>query len=202
VLKQRNAALRQANEGVVESLDPQFVELGEKLHSSRRQYVEKLAVLLEAQLPVISDALDGMTLSYRKGWSGDSLAEALQGSGRRDLEIGSTHPGPHKADLYLAMDGAPAKERLSRGEQKAVTSALILTQAATMCETGENPILMLDDLFSEFDETHQGRVLEAGIRLGVQLWLTGTQLNPTETGFIGRHRMFHVEHGQVRQLKA
>ncbi len=200
VLKQRNAALRQASEGVVESLDPQFVELGEKLHSERQKYVNTLQALLKTRLPGISEALVEITLSYRKGWSGDSLKEAIDHSRRRDLEKGMTNPGPHKADLYLALEGAPAKERLSRGEQKAMTAALVIAQAHTICETGEKPILMLDDLFSEFDEAHLGRVLEAGMGLGVQLWLTGTQSAPAIRNYNSNYSMFHVEHGRVTKV--
>lgn len=197
VLKQRNAALRQGNEGVVESLDPQFVELGEKLHGARHQYADSLATILETRLPSISDALGDMALAYRKGWSTESLVEALEQSRRRDFDKGATHPGPHKADLHLSLHGVPAKERLSRGEQKAMTAALVLAQAQMMCENGEKPILMLDDLFSEFDQAHMVRVLEAGLELGVQLWLTGTRATPVVTRHTGSYTMFHVEHGQL-----
>ena len=197
VLKQRNAALRQADEGVVESLDPQFVTLGEQLHGARRQYVDNLGSLLRTRLPGINHTLEEISLSYRKGWSGDSLAEAIEHSRRRDFEYGATSPGPHKADLYLALDGVPARERLSRGEQKAMTAALIIAQAHAMCESGEKPLLLLDDLFSEFDEAHLSKVLEAGMGLGVQVWLTGTQSAPAVTNYNNRYTMFHVEQGRV-----
>jgi len=196
-LKQRNAALRHGDERVVESLDPQFVELGEQLHVARHHYVDNLQLLLQVRLPSISKTLENMTLSYRKGWSADSLADAIEQSRRRDFEKGATNPGPHKADLHLSLDGVPAKERLSRGEQKAMTAALIISQAHMMCDAGEKPILMLDDLFSEFDPAHLERVLEAGLDLGVQLWLTGTQAMPAITSCNSSYTMFHVEHGQV-----
>lgn len=200
-LKQRNAALRQGNAAVVESIDPQFVELGEQLHASRRQYADSLQVLLQTHLPSISESLQDMALSYRKGWSADSLAEAIEQSRRRDLEKGATHPGPHKADLYLSLDGMPAKERLSRGEQKAMTAALVIVQAHLMCETGEKPVLMLDDLFSEFDVKHLRRVLDAGLGLGVQLWLTGTRATEI-ANCNSSYTMFHVEQGQVTTSSA
>jgi DNA replication and repair protein RecF len=200
VLKQRNAALRQGNESVVASLDPQFIELGEQLHAARRQYLDRFEALLRNCLPAVSETLSGMTLSYRKGWSTDSLAEATEKSRRSDLEKGVTNPGPHKADLHLALEGVPAKERLSRGEQKAMTAAMILAQANMMCETGEKPILLLDDLFSEFDDAHLDRVLEASVAMGVQLWLTGTQPAPAMANYNSSCTMFHVEHGQVTTL--
>jgi len=202
VLKQRNAALRQSNSQVVESLDPQFIELGENLHLARERHAGLLNELLQQKLPIFNQTLDGVTLSYRKGWAGDSLAEAAQLSAQRDYERGTTGPGPHKADLYLTLDASPAKERLSRGEQKAMTAAMIMAQAQLICDSGEKPILMLDDLSSELDELHLGKVLRAGLDLGVQIWLTGTQLAPAISACGSGYTVFHVEHGAVSMAAA
>ncbi len=197
VLKQRNAALRLSNDSVVESLDPQLIGLGEQLHSSRRDHARILSELLAEILPVFSEALQNVNISYRKGWTGDGLSEAISAANRRDRERGSTGPGPHKADLYLTLDGVPVKERLSTGEQKSLTSAMIMAQARMICDSGEKPLLLLDDIASEFDEEHFERVLTAGIDLGVQIWLTGTALMPAVMSLSGRSSLFHVKHGQV-----
>jgi DNA replication and repair protein RecF len=199
VLKQRNAGLRQSNMAVVESLDPQLVSLGEQLHQARKHHAELLNTMLQQKLPLFNRTLESVKMNYRKGWAGDSLEEAIKQASARDLERGSTGPGPHKADLYITLNGSAARERLSRGEQKAMTAAMIMAQAQLICESGERPILMLDDLSSEFDEDHQEKVLRAGLQLGVQIWLTGTDMvsavNTSDCGF----KVFHVEHGQVSQ---
>ena len=197
VLKQRNAALRQANQMVVESLDEQFVDLGEKLHIARDKHAEVLNGLLKKQFPLFSETLEGIGLTYRKGWSGEGLEEAIQVSFPRDIERGSTSPGPHKADLVMTLNGAPAKERLSRGEQKAMTAAMVIAQAQLISESGETPILMLDDISSELDEIHLGQVLKAGERLGAQILLTGTVLASPIKSCEGSYKVFHVEHGSV-----
>lgn len=197
VLKQRNAALRQANQMVVESLDEQFVNLGEQLHLARDKHAEVLNGILETQLPLFSETLEGVQLIYRKGWSGESLGEAIQVSLTRDIERGSTGPGPHKADLIMSLNGIPAKERLSRGEQKAMTAAMVIAQAQMISDSGETPILMLDDISSELDEIHLGQVLKAGKRLGAQILLTGTVLAPPIKSCEGSFKVFHVKHGSV-----
>jgi len=197
VLKQRNAALRQANRMVIESLDAQFIQLGEQLHIARKKHAEALDGILQIQFPVFSDALNGIALSYRKGWSGESLEESINNSFTRDIERGSTGPGPHKADLYMTLNGAPAKERLSRGEQKAMTAAMIIAQAQMITNSGETPVLMLDDVSSELDEVHLGKVLDAGVKLGAQILLTGTVLTPTIKSHEGKYTVFHVKHGDV-----
>lgn len=200
-LKQRNAALRQKNTLMVESLEPQLVALGESLHQARQIHAERLSEMLEEKLPLFNNALEGIKLSYRKGWAAESLLEALNQSRDRDHDRGQTGPGPHKADLFLALHGTPAKERLSRGEQKALTAAMIMAQAELICESGEKPILLLDDLSSELDEKHLANVLDAGLKLGVQIWLTGTKLVPAIMSVDCSHTVFHVEHGVVSSNK-
>jgi DNA replication and repair protein RecF len=153
--------------------------------------------MLKEKLPLFNRTLNGISLNYRKGWSGESLAEAIQSSNQRDYERGSTGPGPHKADLVLTLDGVPAKERLSRGEQKAMTAAMIMAQAELISTTGEKPLLMLDDLASELDEEHLAKVLESGLDLGVQICLTGTDLAAAIDTREDGYTMFHVEQGRV-----
>ena len=197
VLRQRNAALRQSNKMVVESLDVQFIQLGEQIHVDRENHAESLNSYLKEQFSLFCETLEGITLSYRKGWAGDSLEEAIQMSAIRDIERGSTGPGPHKADLILTLNGTPAKERLSRGEQKALTAAMIIAQAQMISATGETPILMLDDISSELDEVHLGKVLRAGEALGAQILLTGTVLAPAIKHCESSNKVFHVKQGSV-----
>ena len=200
VLKQRNAALRQANSAVIESLDPQLIRLGEELHQARERHAELLNVVLQQKLPLFNQTLTEIKLAYRKGWAADTLAEAIQQSSARDLERGSTGPGPHKADLYLTLNGTAAKERLSRGEQKAMTAAMLMAQAQLICDAGEKPILMLDDLSSEFDDTHLRKVLMAGLELGVQIWLTGIEQVPALDAR-RRRRRYRRTRGRVRRAR-
>ena len=200
VLKQRNAALRLSDRMVVESLDSQFVQLGEQLHQSREKHMGVLNELLQKQLAVFCDSLEGISLGYKKGWSGESLAEAIGLSYERDSDRGSTGPGPHKADLVLTINGVPAKDRLSRGEQKAMTAALIMAQAQMIGESGELPLLMLDDLQSELDETHFSKVLASGLELGAQILITGTNLAPSIKSAGCPYKVFHVEQGSVFRL--
>jgi DNA replication and repair protein RecF len=200
VLRQRNAALRQSNKMVVESLDAQFIQLGEQIHFAREIHAEALNANLKVQFSLFCETLEGIALSYRKGWAGDSLEEAIQMSFNRDIERGSTGPGPHKADLILTINGTPAKERLSRGEQKSLTAAMIIAQAQMISASGETPILMLDDISSELDEAHLGKVLRAGETLGAQILLTGTVLAPAIKNCEGSNKVFHVKHGAVTAL--
>ena len=77
---------------------------------------------------------------------------------------------------------------------------LNMSQAQMICEAGEKPILMLDDLSSEFDEKHLGKVLRAGLELGTQILLTGTVLPPAIKTCKSHFTVFHVKHGSVTAM--
>lgn len=196
-MKQRNAALRGRDRPVAESLDGIMAELGERIADSRRKQVDKLSEYLKETINRLSPELVGVKLKYDCGWKSGGLAEALQDSIDRDLERGATGPGPHRADLQIYQHKRVAKERLSRGEQKALSSALLLAQARLMAEAGEVPMLLLDDLASEFDESHLARLMGLARGLGGQIVITGTSVNDGYGAPPGAHRMFHVEHGKI-----
>ena len=91
----------------------------------------------------------------------------------------------------------PAREALSRGQEKLTALACILGQArAYQAHQGEWPLLCLDDLASELDEAHQQRVLESVLASGAQVLLTGTA-RPNTLPAAAPARMFHVERRQV-----
>jgi DNA replication and repair protein RecF len=137
-------------------------------------------------------------LHYFKGWAQDiSLAEALAASRVRDEAKRLTHPGPHRADVLIRMNGRPAREVLSRGQQKLVAVAMTLAQLNLLQEaTQTTPTLLLDDPAAELDAEHLKRFIEQVMRLRSQLVLTS--LLPESHLFGTPDRVFHVEQGRVQ----
>ena len=136
------------------------------------------------------------------GWKRQelSLADALLLSRERDLVLGYTSLGPHRADLADRPAAiCPAAMALSRGQAKPLALALLLAQAEHLAGLrGEWPVLQLDDLASELDRHHQRRLLEVLAGGGAQVLITGTEapLGLAEVGI--EAAMFHVEHGRIR----
>lgn len=195
-LKQRNAALRQGRADLLDSLDTVLADRGEALDRLRVRYAKDVARRIDDMMTSLGQRFGPIELAYDPGWSAESYHETLQKQRSRDLERGLTGRGPHRADLELRADGQPARVRLSRGEQKALAAALLLTQVEILAAAGARPLLLLDDLVSEFDQRHFAGVLERAWTTGSQLWLTGTQRPPISH----EHRMFHVEQGRVEEL--
>ena len=92
----------------------------------------------------------------------------------------------------------PGREALSRGQAKLTAlSALLAESAHHAARRGEWPVVALDDLASELDRNHQGRVLERLEASGAQVFITGTETLPALQGRADV-AWFHVEHGQLR----
>jgi DNA replication and repair protein RecF len=194
-LKQRNAALKSqpAQAGI---WDAELVRLGDLIADARRRFIEALLPYWKESVL----ALSGLEpeLHYFKGWAQDmSLAEALAASRPRDEAKRLTHSGPHRADVLIRMNGRPAREVLSRGQQKLVAVAMTLAQLNLLQEaTQTTPTLLLDDPAAELDGEHLGRFIEQVKRLRSQLVLTS--LHPASHLFGTPDQVFHVEQGRVQ----
>lgn len=198
-LKQRNAALREQNLRMVRSLDPQLVSLGEQLSTERKTVFESLMPQLDAQLTEMSPDLGELDVGLQQGWSGASLQDALEDGLSRDMEQGYTREGPHRADLVIKIDGKAVRDRLSRGEQKILAGSMSLAQGVVFRDAGHVPVLLLDDLASEFDKNHLGAIVDNGLALGSQLIITGTSADLYSELAASRGAMFHVKQGQIIQ---
>jgi len=129
------------------------------------------------------------------------LDEALQQSTERDLMLGHTGPGPHRADWQIDCERLPGRDAFSRGQEKLVALVCTLAQGrAYAAHRGEWPVIALDDLASELDQPHQQLVLDLLFAGKAQVLLTGTEApRALLPGSIPAHR-FHVEQGQVHSL--
>ena len=200
VLEQRNAALRQGSPpAVARAWDQELVALGEAVDSARRQYLDDLAPRAVA-MAENHFGLAGIRLALHPGWARErTLAEALEAGWEGDRRQGHTGSGPHRAELAIRMDGAPAAERVSRGQQKLLAAALRLAQLELFRErVGEGALLLLDDLPAELDEMHRGRLLAAVREVGIQALVTATEDGLVPDGE-GEWR-FRVEHGHARRV--
>jgi DNA replication and repair protein RecF len=166
------------------------------LKQRRHEHCSAIASGVRPMLEQLNAELADIHLEYQQGWSGASLLEALERGRSRDLERGQTMAGPHRSDLSLKYGGIVARSKLSRGEQKLLAAALLLTQAELLSSLGERPVYLLDDLGSEFDQEHFERVLDRSLAGGAQVWLTGTR----REGVSGDCTMFHVEQGRVAEM--
>jgi DNA replication and repair protein RecF len=92
----------------------------------------------------------------------------------REILLGASLVGPHRDDLIFQLDGHDLGAFGSRGQQRTVALALKLAEAEHLsAQTGERPIVLLDDVLSELDPSRRERVL-GSIHSGQQVLLTTT----------------------------
>jgi DNA replication and repair protein RecF len=150
---------------------------------------------------LISQLVDAeISAEYQRGWPvGETLQDALRRARARDLRVKTTTFGPHRADLQFLIGRVAARDRISRGQQKMLASALVLASVTVAGASNASPTcLLLDDPAAELDVDNLGKLLAALRSLRAQLVVTAV----TEAGLKGLPigRGFHVEQGRVRPM--
>lgn len=202
VLRQRNAALRaRQSPNAIAAWDPELVDTAERVHDLRTAYLQGFGHVAGATAERLL-APGAVEFQYLPGWPQKmSLAEALKTGLERDRIQGYTHYGPHRADLLITWDHHPAVERVSRGQQKQLAIALLLAQGTHFTEvTGRSCCYLVDDLAAELDQGHRDRVMAELAQIGAQVLVTAIDGAMLSTAGWSDHRMFHVEHGAIREV--
>ncbi|MDP8978817.1 MAG: DNA replication and repair protein RecF, partial [Actinomycetota bacterium] len=88
----------------------------------------------------------------------DELRAGLAAVAADERQRGMTLAGPHRDELALDIAGLPAKGYASHGETWSLALALRLGCLAVLDEVGEEPVVLLDDVFAELDETRRARL--------------------------------------------
>jgi DNA replication and repair protein RecF len=196
-LKQRNAALR-TQPDLAHAWDVELARLGEQIAESRRHFIEQLQPYWRDSVAALS-GLD-VQLHYTRGWGAEStLLQSLAASRARDEVRHLTHSGPHRADVAVRMDGKPAREILSRGQQKLVAVAMTVAQLRLLKDlTGTTPTLLLDDPAAELDGERLRRFIEQVLLLRSQLVVTSLT---SESRLFGvPDATFNVAQGRVQHV--
>jgi DNA replication and repair protein RecF len=167
VLSQRNALLR-ALEGVRPSPTQQgeldlwtsdFCGVAEDLLAHRVALLVQLAPLVSRFYQELAENSNEVSVTYEQSWS-DRLSDALVASFNDERFRGYTTVGPHRDDVVLALDGRDARRQASQGEQRSLALALRLAgHELVRVRRGVDPLLLLDDVFSELDPVRSHRLL-------------------------------------------
>ncbi len=214
-LQQRNAALRQhAPPRTVDAWDQELLLNANLLDTQRQTFCRTLETALE---PLIHQTLGDtrVELIYRRGWpsyaaddeadnpsTGESasvsmnLLDVLHRHRDADYRFGHTRFGPHRADFVVHIDGQIPY--LSRGQQKLLAIALILSQATLyQLHCRNRCILLIDDLPAELDTMHRDRLMRCLAQMDAQFFITA--LHPVIAGNWQHIKQIDIKNGTVTQ---
>jgi DNA replication and repair protein RecF len=195
-LRQRNAALKdEAEDDALAAWEQELASTGEALASQRDAYLQRLAIPLAR----IGQSLIDLPISlvHHRGWDAEQpLLDALGRDRVRDRRYRATQLGPHRSDVAVGVGDRPAKDRVSRGQQKLVAAALMLAQLEIQeAERPGRSALLLDDPAAELDGENLARLMALVRNVPAQLWVTS--LKPEIADLIAGSRVFHVKQGEI-----
>ncbi len=209
-LLQRNALLKDLFRypdlrDTVEVWDARLADLGAVVLRERGDYVIRLAPEVGAIYEGISKGREAIAIAYSPslGETVENLSvqelsalfrEELQRTLNADIRAGFTTVGPHRDDLEITLGGVSARSFGSQGQQRSCVLALKLAEAETLARvSGETPIVLLDDVMSELDQSRQDYLLNH--LHGRQVFITCC--SPETVSLQETGKRFRVEGGRV-----
>jgi len=222
VLKQRNTLLKSAGAArrgggrgadlsTLDVWDGHLASHGAELIAARLELIDVLRPRVEKAYAalVAGGAAAGRAtgLEYRGTLPAESLVpdrsalqEALLGEMQsvrsQELERGVSLVGPHRDDLVLTLGEFPARGYASHGESWSFALALRLACYETLREEGEEPVLLLDDVFAELDTHRRSRLAEL-VAPAEQVLVTAAVEGDVPE--VLRGEVFEVRTGEVRR---
>jgi len=216
VLKQRNTLLKnlrshrsETNLNTLEVWDERLADLGATIMLSRQRYVGFIKPFVTAQyhelaggddvemtyMPVGKiplDALDAQDFSHTR----EKILGSLRDRRADEIERGMTLIGPHRDDVDLFISGRLARTHASQGETWSFALALRLATALWLRQelSSGDPIIILDDVFSELDATRRQKLVGL-VQDYEQLLITGAVEEDLPKALMGE--VFDVSQGVV-----
>ncbi len=160
-LKQRNELLKKENVSTsdVFSWDILLANYGAKIHLLRKQYIDEINKHLTDIYRSIAKTKDEINIIYKTELddiSSDKYLKKLAENFQKDLYLGHTSFGIHRDDYIFEFNHKLANGSASRGESRSIILALKFIEANLISEKlNKKPIILLDDVFSELDETRR-----------------------------------------------
>ena len=210
VLDQRNQLLKDIgfNPSLMDTLDlwdEQLVKYGSDLIHRREEFIRDLAEITQPIHEHLSGGREILRLGYEKNTDAESFLENLRKSREKDIRSKTTNVGPHRDDMsFVLTTENEGEENLdvrvygSQGQQR--TSALSVKLAEISLvekRTGDEPVLLLDDVLSELDTKRQQYLL-SGIS-NIQTIITCTGLEEFVNRPFEKSRVYDVEKGEIRE---
>lgn len=211
-----NAALRQRNalikEAFMNPIDPEVLDMwnaqlartGAEVMRSRLEFMDEISTIASDMHRRLTGGREQLFTFYEpnvpfEGKEAEyAIYEALEASREEDIRRGFTSRGPHRDDIGIKLDEKDVKVFGSQGQQRTAALSLKLSELALIREVvGESPVLLLDDVLSELDDSRQKALMESAFDCQCLLTATGVES-------AARNRaacLFEVKDGRVTQVE-
>ena len=210
VLKQRNNYLREKdiNLDLLEIWDEQIVNYGSKIMHLRRNFVEKLSSISDVIHRGITNNEENIEIKYEPNvkiindieGQKSLFYEILKSKREKDIENRTTSSGPHRDDIGFYVNNIDMRSYGSQGQQRTCALSLKLAELSLIKEeTGEDAILLLDDVMSELDSKRQEFLIKTLSKN--QLFITATDVDKKVLNEIENASIYSVTNGKVEKIR-
>ena len=213
ILKQRNQFLKQAKHSpkfdqiYLDVLTEQLAAEGAEVLFYRFKFVNQLNAWAQQVQIDISNGKEHLKITYKAlpditdelsiEEIFNRLKELYKSAQQQEIDQGTTTLGPHRDDLIFYVNGKNVQRYGSQGQQRTTALSLKLAEIELMNEiTGEYPILLLDDVLSELDDSRQTHLLSS-IQNKVQTFITTTSLDGVQMELLNHPLIFYVDEGTI-----
>ena len=167
VIQNRNKLLKQYNRSVdfdldtIKVYDDQIYKLSEPIFKARDKFIKEFTHLVLEKYKHISDDKEKISIEYKSDLINNHVENLIKDSFQKDVILQYTSVGLHKDDFVFNIDENRIKRFGSQGQQKSFLIALKLAQFDYLKnETGNSPILLMDDIFDKLDLMRVKRIVE------------------------------------------
>lgn len=204
ILRQRNSLLKEEtiDAQVLDLWTEKLVETGVSLSSHRRRLFDRIRTQMVDFYASLTDG-EEMEATYVDSWCRDgqgicdlpsveAMREGLRQKWREERARGVTVIGPHRDEVVFCVAGREARAYASQGQQRTVALAWKLAEVVVMTEvSGQEPVLLLDDVMSELDETRREKLAEF-VGAKAQTFMTTTNIGYFDESIAKRAKVVSI----------
>ena len=208
-LLQRNSYLKEdkIEDSIMSIWDAQLVKYGSKLIRMRKEFVDEISFYSSRIHRNITNCKEELVIKYdpnveyteKQEEQEEILMKALRKAYRNDVKLRTTTKGPHKDDMLFFVDGVNARNYGSQGQQRTCALSLKLEELDFIKEeTGEDGILLLDDVMSELDEERREYLVKA--LSNNQLFITATDIDQGLVESYPTAKILTIANGKIANI--
>jgi DNA replication and repair protein RecF len=206
VLKNRNSTLKEEkiNQGLLDVWDEYLVETGSKIMMERKNLILKLNEISAEINNKITDGKEELRIEYEPHIDSkedleeqkEEIRKRISESRAADIDRRTTTTGIHRDDIKITIDGIDTRKFGSQGQQRTAALALKLAELKIIKEeTGEDAILLLDDVLSELDIDRQNFLINSF--KDNQIFISAAEISENVMSKLNNSKIYRVNNGDI-----
>lgn len=212
ILFQRNKLLKcsYVDRDLLEVYDESLARYGSYIYILRRDFIKKIYEISRDMHKKLTNNLEELSIKYKNQLDiidkdtvqsvYEKFIEKLKSARNHDIETRTTRYGIHKDDLLIYINDLDVRLYGSQGQQRTASISLKLSEIELINnEVGEYPVLLLDDIFSELDETRQKLLVDNLDK--VQMFITTAEISHKKIFNSENTTIFNIEKGNVISIE-